>query len=220
MRNLLSIGTAGYLFLSLTACTTPEPKIKQLDTQLDVKGNVDGNKIGISKDQDMVMQEETDADQELKTQLYVNNKLEEDLAYERFQVQRCRDDLADPRLGGQGFASSVPSVKEEDEGDEANENIGLNEAGEYKVVKRQAFVHKLKAERRKAKSYKKMLALTQEMRRECEAKMRSARLQHGLAPSRYEAKGYFSNDGTWVQTQQGEKSLNDAFEIAAKKQEQ
>lgn len=199
----------------LASCASSQKQQAKIDTIIDVKGSVEGAELGLNHNNQVVLQEQQNADQELKTQLWVNNKLNEDLAYERFQLQRCRDDLADPRLGGHGFASEVPeTVDTQATFDE--EKIGLDQNGNYKVVRRQNFVERLKWERERAKNMKEMLKVVQSIKRECEQKMRIARIKHGLSPSRYEPQGYFADDGTWVLTQKGEETLDDAFYISAK----
>ena len=190
-------------------------EVKEIDTSLEVKGSVNDNSMGIDEQDQMVLQEEVHADQELKSQIWVNNKLLEDLSHERHQLQRCRDDLADPRLGGRGLAHEVPEI------DNAiakidQERIGLDKDGNYKVVRRQSFVERLKWERKRADGMRSMHKVIKKMRRECEQKMRFARIRHGLPPSRYEPRGHFAEDGSWVMTQKGEQSLDDAFEIAAR----
>lgn len=212
MRRSLPLLSFSLFFAS---CAN-EPK--QVDDQLLVKGSLHGQKIGFDDENRPVLQEEEHADQELRTQLFVNNKLSEDLAYETNHLQRCRDDLADPRLGGHGFASEVPAMNDFATVDK-EEEIGLDGEGNYKVVKRQDFVKKLTRERRVEQHLRKVLKLTLSASRECDQKMKVARIRVGLPPSRYEAQGYFTTDGTWVTTRRAERSLDDAFAISAKHSE-
>ena len=50
-----------------------------------------------------------------------------------------------------------------------------------------------------------------------EGKLKTTRLEHGLPSERIRAEGYFTTDGTWIQIKLGEQTLDDAFEIMAKR---
>ena len=94
--------------------------------------------------------------------------------------------------------------------------MGLDEEGDLRVVKEQSFDAKLKSEQKYQVTLKRMKKAVSEQRESCQRKLVMAREQHGLPGQPYKATGYFTKDGTWVETQRGESSLDDAFEISAK----
>ena len=189
-------------------------EVKEIDTSLEVKGKTSEGEIGINDDGEAIIQEKTAADDELRRQQWVNNRLEESLATEHYELKRCRDDLADPRLGGDGSVREIPEIDKMKSPENIKEEFGTDEKGELKVVRRQDFKEKLKAEQKYEKTLRDMVKLVASHRAECGRKMGYARVKAGLPAARYEAKGYFQTDGTWVEERKAENTLDDAFEIS------
>lgn len=205
--------------LIATGCVTAnENKVREIETKnVVVKGSLGNGKVVLNSDDEIVIQEETDADNELRIQEAVNSKIQSDLNQEAHMLKRCRMDLSDERLGGSGKIPELPAVDSMKDAEDVKEELGLNEDGELKVVKRSYFVARLKAARKYERSLRKMLSTVENHREECEYKMGQARVKAGLPAERYEAQGYFIDGGVWVQTRKGEKSLSDAIEIQAEK---
>jgi hypothetical protein len=87
---------------------------------------------------------------------------------------------------------------------------------QIKVKKEMNFTEELKSERAHEESIRSMQRLVSAQTEECEHELGIARVKAGLPEKRYTAEGYFTEDGTWVETRKGEQSLGDAFEIQAK----
>ncbi len=199
-----------------SSCATPKNQVKDIETKnLTTKGSINGAKIGINDQKQILIQDEDDADNELRSQEAVNSKLQFEFDHQANMLKRCRLDLNDPRLGGSGKMPELPAIDEMKDPDEVREELGLNEDGQLKVVKRTDFVQRLLSARKYERALRKMTKITEKHREDCEYQMRQVRVKAGLPGGRYEAQGYFLNDelGTWVETRRGEGSLDDAFEI-------
>ena len=89
------------------------------------------------------------AEQALIELMYKNDSLREQIAFEQRSLQKCREDLADPRLGGSGnvldFEVEHPSTLTEVN---SEFHIGLNGKEQLKVVKRRGFEKTLIAEQK------------------------------------------------------------------------
>lgn len=200
-----------------TGCVTNPNEVKTLSNHsLEVKGSVNGAKLGIDDKKEIVIQEEDYADSELRIQESANSKLQSDLNHESYMLKRCRMDLSHPLLGGDSKIPEIPEIDGMRDTEEVKEELGLNESGELKVVKKTYFVERLKSARKYERALRKMLKVTEKHREECEYKMAIARHKAGLPAERYQAEGYFLPNGAWVQTRKGEQSLTDALEIQAK----
>ena len=66
--------------------------------------------IGVDKDGDAVIQSKKSAKDELSKQEWVNSRLSDDLENEHHSLKTCRNDLADPRLGGNGRPREIPEI--------------------------------------------------------------------------------------------------------------
>jgi len=198
----------------LSACAS-DYKVKSVDTEIVGKGAIGSRIIGLNDSKEVIIQEENDAADELRVQEAVNAKMVQDLEYESFELKSCRNDLADPRLSGNGTLPPVAEIDEMKQPEQVKEEIGITDDGDLKVVKKSYFIDKLKLERKFASSLKKMITLTTRHKEECSAKMAIARRNAGLPGTRYQGTGYFTESGAWVQTRQNESSLDDGFAIKA-----
>lgn len=200
--------------MALTACTTNEYKVKTISTALDVKGNVNGQKLGINGDNEVILQEEVRAQDELRIAENVNLSFESDIESVAAELKRCKRDLADPRLGGSGV---LPPDGEYDMRpfEKVKEEFGLTEDGDLKIVRRSYYADRLKAARSYDKSLRRMLKFITRQNYECLFELGLARDKAGLPSDRVMAEGYFNSKGIWVETRKGEQSVGDAFEIQA-----
>ena len=204
----------GILFLTF-ACTTNPHKVREVDSDIDVKGKVGQSSIGLNKDGEVIVQEDSSAEDELRQVQWTNNKLEDDLKHQVFELKNCRKDLADERLGGDGSVTSIPEVDNLSSPQEMREQFGVGSKGDLKFVKREYYLDRLKRERDYTNKLKNSVKIVAKNRETCEARMASARVRHGLPSKRYKAQGYFTGKGAWVETRKAENSLDDAFQIKA-----
>lgn len=204
------------LLFSMSNGCTSDYEVKEVDTKLEVKDSIDGSKVGINENDEVVVQTETDASDELRTQKWVNSRLEDDLNHDYAELEQCREDLADPRLGGTGSVTDIPEIDNLKGMSEVKEEFGLTEDGSLKVVKKEYFLDLLKKERKYEKTLRSMTKVIKKHKESCQRRMGAERTKAGLPAKRYQASGYFTDDGTWIGTDKAENNLDDAFERAAK----
>jgi hypothetical protein len=200
----------------LTGCFSTGYEVKKVETVIEVKGQVGDKKVGLNDKKEIILQEEVDASDELRSQQDVNLKLRDEYDHEAFMLKQCRTDLSDRRLGGSGEIPAINEVDGMKSIETVREEIGITDSGELKVVRKSYFVDQLKLERKYDSSLRKMTKLVVRHREECEYKMGIARRKAGLPSSRYMGRGYYTQGGEWVQTNPNENNLDDAFEMQAK----
>lgn len=220
MAKIWSLVSKSFVILSATfflnQCTTTPDVVEKVDDKLDVKSETGSQKIGVNDDGQAIIQEETGAAEELKMQQLINDELRADLAQEQHEVKRCRQDLSDPRLGGDGEYKDITESDELKEATALNEKFGLDsEEKDLKFVKRELYVERLKNERKYEASMRKVIKLLKTQKEKCHNDMRVARTKAGLPAERYKADGYFDQSGNWVETRKAEQTIDDAFEIKA-----
>lgn len=203
------------LACTMNSCSTSQNQAKNLeDISIQSKGTVNNQIVGIDSKKEIVLQEENQAADELRTQQTSNMQLQETLDNEAYNLKRCRTDMSDPRLGG---SSVIPPIQEVDNlksTAEVREQIGLDDSGDLKVVKKSYFLDQLRLERQYTKSIKSMTRVIKRHKEECEYAMGIARRGAGLPSVRYQGEGYYVG-GTFVQNKTHEGSLDDAFKIQA-----
>lgn len=214
------IALLGLLFsVGLSSCASDDA-VKEVDTKLDVKTRVDGKEIGVNDDDEAIIQEKTDAGDELRSLEWANTRLMERLETDYNELKRCREDVSDVRLGGSGDVSAIPEIDKMKNLTEVKEEFGMDEDGKLVVVKREKFKDKLTQEKKFQETLKTMQKAISQHRVECERRMRLARVKAGLPAQRYTAQGFFDNNGTWNETRKAEITLDDAFDIKKRETKQ
>jgi hypothetical protein len=192
----------------VSGCATN--KVKQLDTEIDVKGTTSQGVVGL-KDDVPVIQEKRPADEELRVQQWKNYQLENDLNHEFHMVDWCYSDLADPRLGGDGETADFPEMKNLKNPVAIKEELGL-EGEKLVVVKTSSFPEQLKVERDYEQAMRTMMKEVKKTRSSCERKMGVARVKAGLPSKRGQGVIKISPKGTVESiVKEHESSLDDAF---------
>ena len=212
-----TIATALLLTLSAFGCATPSQYVAKdlVDTKMTVKGQIGNQTMGLNDKDEVVLQEETTAQDELRVQDVVNQYNLEKLRNEAAELKRCRKDMADTRLGGSGILPDDPDVDDLAPRPAMKEQFGKDEEGNLKFVRRGFYMDRLKAARAYEVTLTKLLKVITRHHEECEFKMTAARNKAGLPGQRYMAEGYFTEQGKWVEARKGENSLTDGFEIQA-----
>jgi len=203
-----------FLMSGISGCSSGY-EVKKVDTELMAKGQVGDRTVGINSDNELILQEEQTAADELRVQESINGQLLGTYESERFELKRCRVDVSDTRLGGTGIIPPISEIDGMKAPETVREEIGLTEDGQVKVVRKSYYKDKLKLERAYERSLQKMTAVTTRHKEECEYKMAQARRAAGLPSARYSGSGYFTSSGVWVKTRNVENSLDDAFAIQA-----
>ena len=204
------------ILLMIQSCTTPY-QVKELpDNEFEAKGKATNGDVGLNNKRQVIIHKETSLVDELRVQEMVNTNLQDQVNSAHYELGHCRKDISDPRLGGNGRLTPLPGVDDMKSDPKVREEVGLDKDGDLKVVREEFFQERLKAEQKYEKTLRKMLATLEEHRDDCQRNLTQARLKAGLPGQAYKADGYFTKDGTWVEAQHGENSLDDAFEINAK----
>ena len=224
LKIVKTVGLGTVLAIS-TGCATTPHEVETVETEMEVKSKMGDKTIGLNDEGQAILQEETSAADELRIQNAVNENLSAELNGEAFYLNRCREDIADPRLGGNGEVEEIKAIDDMRPVDEVKEEFGLDESdGTLKVVRKEFYVEKLKSARKFEKSLKKLLRVVKKHRKSCERKMGYARQRAGLPAQRFNGSGFFDGEGDWIQTGEAENNLDDAFRIMsmlrAKKKEQ
>ncbi len=205
-----------WVALALMSCTTPG-KVQDIETKgFQAKGNASSGKIGINEKDQVVIRENTSAQDDLAVLDIANTHLRDDVERDLHDLKNCEAQLNDPRLGGNGQSTASHDIEALKNDPEISQQMGRDEDGELRVVREQSFDERLKSEKKYQATLKRMKKLASEQKDSCQVRLAVAREKHGLPGKPYKATGYFTKDGTWVETQRGETSLDDAFEIRAK----
>lgn len=210
MKNVIMIAVL------MQGCFTANPnKVQNIETMIQPKGQVGDHMIGLNDKNEIIMQQEQSASDELNQQKAVSLHRRTTLDQVAFDLNRCRKEVSDPRLGGNGVLPESQEVDSLKIAEDIKEAIGITESGDLKIVKKSFFLEQLKNERRYTASLDRMIKILTRQNEECERVMGIARRNAGLPSHRYQGTGYFSEDGSFVQTVPNENSLDDAFRIQA-----
>lgn len=203
----------GLVLALISGCSSQQ--VKKIDTEVDaIKGNTSSGLLAL-KDGKAIIQKETNADDELRVQQFHNNDLENEVNDHYYELKRCRKELSDSRLGGNGQVTPLPEIDNMKTPDAIKEEFGLNkDNGNLVFVKREEFLQKLNNERNYETSLKAMLKVLKPMRDKCELEEGQARVKAGLPAGRYQGVIEISKEGNISKViQKHENSLDDAFEI-------
>lgn len=200
------------ILVLLSGCAS----LKNVDDTIDSKGTTQNGLVGI-KNGKAIIQESTNAADELRTQQWKNNNLEDTLKDMSYGLKRCREEVADSRLGGSGEITEIPEVDNLKNPTTMKEEFGVAKNGDLKVVKQQDFMEKLKSERQYEVSLLEAMKIIKKNNAECGRKYAKARLAHGLPANRFQGRGVISGGVLTSVIEENENSLDDAFRIAASK---
>lgn len=170
---------AGLLLAGVVACASSK-EVKSVDTKMTQKGTSNQGNIGVNDKKEAIIQESRDAGAELTLQQNVNENLQATLDYERNQLQTCRQDMADPRLGGSGEIAAIPEVDNLKNENEIREELGLDEKGNLVVVKKQNLEERMAVEKKYEKSLRDTTKVVKKNRQECEFRLSIAKKKAGL----------------------------------------
>ena len=167
------------VLMLMGGCTT-RYEAQEIDTALEVKGQTHDKKLGLNDDRQIILQKEERADRELDTQQMVNIRLQDELGNYLAELQYCRETLANPEFGGSGDVKDLPAIDNMRDPVEVRESIGITDEGDLKVVKKEFFAERLKAEREFDKALRKMTRLAKSHLRSCNRKARYRLKRLGL----------------------------------------
>ena len=200
------------LAVIVTGCASSE-KVREIDTSIDKKGQVLNGDVGLNDKGEAIIQKQSAADDELRGLVWQNNQLESDLSSEAYMLNWCREDLADPRLGGSGDVVEIPEIDNMKPTTDLKEELGLV-GGRLVVVSKESFTQRLASEKAYQTSLEKMIKQVSKNRKSCEIKMGMARRKAGLQSSRYQGQIKVTPQGTVGEVlAPHEHNLDDAFRI-------
>lgn len=208
--GLMTLTTATLLL----SCSNPH-KVKDLEEdKIEAKGSYMGATIGVNDDKEAVVRTETTAETELKRIAWKNYDLEQRIASEHEVLSRCRDEIADPRLGGAGKIVEIPELDNLKPPTEVKEEMGITASGTLAIVKKEMLYDRLQSEKKYADSLASTLKLIEKHKKSCERDMGHSRAKYGLPANRFAAQGHYEG-GKYIQTRGPEKTLDDAFRFAS-----
>lgn len=210
-QSLVRLATLSVLVLA-AACSSNPNKAKDLDTKIDAQGGYQGQVIGLNDDKEVIIQKQTSTDAELRELNWKQYELEQKLASDHQLLTRCREEMADPRLGGSGNMTEIPEIDTMKTPTQVKEEMGITENGSLKMVRKEMYLDRLKTERDYLDALKGQHKMIERYKVSCEREMKIARVKQGLPADRYVGKGYYK-DGVYIQTRRAEHNLDDAFSI-------
>jgi hypothetical protein len=208
--RLLLIATV----IGLSACANPHQVRELDDSKLEKKGEIQGAVIGLNENREVVIEQKSEADSELRKLGATAYDLEVKLTRAHEDLSRCREELSDPRLGGSGKVVEIPEIDQLRPSGEVKEEFGITKEGKLSFVRKEMFLDRLQGQRKYNDTLREQLKLMEKHQRDCARDMRSARVKNGLPGERYSGQGKYLN-GRYVQTRRAEKNLDDAFAIAS-----
>ena len=198
--------------LLVTACAGNKYKVKEVETEVQTQGTYQGAKIGLNENKEAVVQTETAADVELRQIAWKNYDLEQKIAAEHGLLTRCREEVADPRLGGSGQVTEIPDVDNMKTPANVKEELGITKGGNLSVIKKEMLVDRLESEKKYYDALSTAARTIEKHKSNCEREMGYNRVKHGLPAKRFQAVGSYVN-GAYVQQRGPEHNLDDAFRI-------
>lgn len=199
--------------MALTGCSSN--KVKNTNTELTKDSQYRDGRIGIDKDDRVIIQEEQRLENELRKIAWDNYGKLQDIESRHNLLHRCRADIADPRLGGSGEMVEIPELDTLNSVEQWREEIAINQDGQLRVVKREDYKQRLENERKYNDQLRSQLKIVRKHLRKCERQMGHARVRAGLPAQRYKAKGRYQN-GIYKMEREAEQTLDDAFRIRSK----
>lgn len=199
--------------LVVSGCSSVPKAKEQVQTNLHVKGSTNLGVIGIDKDGEVLVQEEVDAEIALRDVRWRVYDLERKIASDREYLERCRVEMADPRLGGSGQVTEIPEIDAQNVS-QTTESFGQNEQQALVLVKKEKFTDRLVRERKYESSLSALSKTVEKHLKTCEREYGYVRVKHGLPAQRFTGQGFYEAGGKYVQTRESEKSLDDAFRLA------
>jgi hypothetical protein len=186
--------------------------VKDIDYDGTSHGRVGAASLDVDSDGNAILREEIAADEALRELVWKNEDLVKIVANDHDWLGRCRLELADPRLGGDGKVAEVKDLELPTVSDK-KEEFGRSK-GEVKVVRQEMYSDRVKAERDRGTALSKMSKEWAKERSACEQTLRVARLKHGLPAERFKSEGYNDRDtGRYIESRPAEHNLDDAYRI-------
>jgi hypothetical protein len=199
--------------LGISCSSNPLNKAKDLkEDPIEKKGEYLGATIGVAENRDVVIRKESTAESELRKLAAQAYELEIQLTSEYTLLDRCREELADPRLGGTGKVIEIPEIDALRPLGEVKEEFGITSEGKLSFVRKELFGDHIVGERKYIAALKDQSKIVSKLKKNCEREMRVARVKAGLPGERYTGKGHYKN-GKYIQTRRAEQNLDDAFAI-------
>lgn len=169
---LIGIGILVIIAIQLVGCATTEHTVSDIETKTgELKGTTSNGKILITEKHQLIVQEEKSVEDEIRIQDMVNTHFHDDLGYETSALTACRVSSADPAIGGSGEVTPLPKNISLVPTLDVDEQMGLNEDGDLKIVRRTYLDQHLAAMRKLQVTMEHMIDTVKPMREECERKL-------------------------------------------------
>jgi len=203
--------------LFLVGCQTTQSEPQKLPSQeLTHKGMSFGGEVGENADKKLVIRRTADADDELASLEVANSYLHTKTEQSLYNMNKCRNDLADDRLGGSGEWPEDGLNVDGIAPPKPQQQMGYDEAGNLVVIEEESFKDHYERQAKWQRQMKVILEASQKATKSCRRELAKARRAHGLQGKEYSAAGYYAEDGTFVPNSHGEVDLDDAQVMAAR----
>ena len=218
------INSLGYIssetLLVIIACTLAAAfgcstaKIQKLDTEIATQGAIGNQMIGIDTKGNAVVQEEITAEAMIREIRWSNADLSQSIVYKHKELDRCRDEIADPRLGGNGDITEIPELDATKLETSVSEQFGMRKNGDLIILKKQSYQDRLNDERKYEASLKQLDRLLNKHLSKCMKENQIARVKSGLPAKRFSGVGKFNSDGSYSLMRAQESNIDDAFKYS------
>lgn len=197
----------------LVGCAS-EHKLNKLDLTLEEKGRLSENTaIGLNKSGEAIVREQQEVSQQLRGEVWWNNSLEQELTSIQAETYRCRVDLADPRIGGDGEVVEIPELDKVKNTRKIKELIGLD-GNRIVVVKEEFLKDRLAQEKAYREALEASIELVKKHKRKCQTLLSVSRVKNGLPAEPTQGKFSISSEGKLLGVESPhEKNLDDAFKL-------
>ncbi len=172
----------GIIFL--VGCSSTRP-VEKISTQLDVKGQVGAETVGLNEDREVVIQEKQALDDKLRKLRWLNSDNEQILNNSHLQLVHCEQDIANPLLDGNGQMPEIPEVDAAMDTSKVKSTLGLDESGSLVHVSKELVQDRIDRENRYSNSLKSNMGVVKKHLAKCLFTMAIAREKHGLQSTWY-----------------------------------
>jgi hypothetical protein len=170
--------TYAVLAMTVTGCATT--RVASINTEVESgHGMVQGQLIAVDTDGKAIIQEEVDAQNELRLQIWKNADIRAVLESYYADLEICVRDTQDPRLGWNGTPIQIPDLDRIELQAPTTEEFGKTSSGDLKVVRKTVFIERLKSERTLESNLIAFTKIVQKRYKECNRDLRTARINAG-----------------------------------------
>lgn len=201
-------------FSLLSACSSSPHKVnRQALPELVLLGQVGADEVGLNDRDEVILRTKKNAIAEMAGLRYLLSESTRRIEIAKGELQRCRNESADPRLGNQKIPDDLPEAPTSSSRSQP-ELWTLTSDNELLLVSESYLKDEVQRLQRDKNVFEGFLHSLDKMLSRCMDEYGHLRVKKGLPYNRIRAKGHFVN-GNWKLLRDGEQSLDDAFRLVA-----